>query len=783
MYHHNPFKAAPASLVSMAGWIGREETTVSLEKALLTRQNTILLGVEGSGKSSLLGALFNIEYRRSHAAGESASGVRPLIFPVDMAAATRTDMYEYLVSRLRAELDVLLAGVPGGEQVIDFIGREIDRLQSMQVCFTNCMSKLCGLGFRVVLIMDNFERFTFSKTINRSHHDVLCSLVDSQYLQCIAATNYDIQSDSLDPDIGGSDYLQRLTNTITLPGFSLGDALQFARSALDVTEQGWFSDYDLGMLWHFTGGNPRLYETALHLAYENARRNRGSLHLDELAGPLYDTCSIVAEHWCHHLTDVQNEVLDLLASIDRHPELCGEVMIPPQCIGDDMLPVPARLDVDQLDAAGRRAAKGLISRGLLLCPEGEDEQGWPLVEDGNCIFNSGLLEAFIRQRCDHVQEIPLPAQAERIAMIDSPGADPEMMRMWLLGMQQAFLAQQLPMLPGGDPEAEAELIEEAVGRITDSMGLQVTPEAVEESDSVTDVFRQDRAALGLEAVLPDSLMASMSNVCSYYIRAALRCDVMFGELGEYFDKAFVARMRMLAYGNAAEQALHDMLHPLLSGHPDLRDISFNPKCTSSVAFTFGTRGTDQVTIGNYQMFISHTYSELARLCRKNAPAMPAGLEVPDTWESWWKDYSRKLLTAKELRNLIHPGGNMPIESDIQAIRDLLFGASGILNLSQVPRALWQSYSDPDTCVPTDEVIASLRSRTAQMQCEEVTKKGVLRGKISIDLLGGKPMPAQIKKKHLKAASLDADSLCSKALTVRITGYDKQNCFLIVEPVL
>ena len=58
----NPFKGTRMPIDSRSKLIGREEAFEELQMKMENRSHTVIMGVEGSGKSSLLKSFFNQEY-------------------------------------------------------------------------------------------------------------------------------------------------------------------------------------------------------------------------------------------------------------------------------------------------------------------------------------------------------------------------------------------------------------------------------------------------------------------------------------------------------------------------------------------------------------------------------------------------------------------------------------------------------------------------------------------------------------------------------------------------
>ncbi len=299
----NPFEVNTMPIDTISDLLYREQEINQIKKHVDSRKQTVILGVEGVGKTSLLQSVFNRDYRIQKAIeGTLISPVTE--FPSDLKDE---DIYIHFAEMVINSVRILAQCNKADE--MDIILRQCKDIRneghSANKYFELIMNLIhSNYGYRVVMVVDNFERFTSSREVTMKHHETLRKLlVHSQY---IVATNYDLNVDSLPKNVSGSLYLMNFAgNEIRVGGWSPEQTTQYIREQLQ--EGGiQFSDHTIQHIHSVTGGIPLLFKLAANYTYEYIHANQSEEGLK--LKPLYDDNEMVQTlffRWCKMLTPMQ----------------------------------------------------------------------------------------------------------------------------------------------------------------------------------------------------------------------------------------------------------------------------------------------------------------------------------------------------------------------------------------------------------------------------------------------------------------------------------------------
>lgn len=374
----NLFKKSPSAVERLDDLVGREAALEDLESCILTRQNTVIMGVEGIGKTSLLKSFFSAAYRRDRAKNHSE-----LIFFADLSKTAGGDeLCDYLTNQLFFAVKFLLHDAENYREILEYL-KDIkgEEHATAKERFENSVRGLRDLGgYYVFLILDGFEQFTSSLSVTLEHHNMLRALIEAELMRCIVATNFDLNKDSLPQDVSDSLYLQKFQNKIILSPFTLEEAGEFVRRKLkDDPIQ--FTPAQIAYLHRLSGGIPSVFELASSYAYENIRENGGRLRTKGFNRQLYEIARPTMRRWCKLLSE--SNMLAILALLDTCR--AGYDSSAPKT-------VPHYFEGESSEIKG--AVTRLSDRRVFVEETETDEYGRTGRREGYYKFNSLLLQMF-----------------------------------------------------------------------------------------------------------------------------------------------------------------------------------------------------------------------------------------------------------------------------------------------------------------------------------------------------------------------------------------------------
>lgn len=303
----NPFSGKTMPIDNPDNLLYRDEAIRTLKKRMKKGVQTVILGAEGVGKSSLLNSFFNRDYR-IQAAKEHTLISRVTEFPVDLK---EEEIYHYFADM--AVTSVRILSQCGKTDEMNEIIKQCEDIRNKssngENRFVSTISLLHDIfGYHVVMLIDNFERFTSSKEVTIKHHDTMRKLLScSQY---IVATNSDLNKDTLPPNVSASLFLQDFGgNEIRLGGWTVDETKAFLKERLNGNNIS-FSEELAEKIYIVSGGIPLLLNMAADYAYKFIEANKTEEGLTFNPGLYRDErIQTLLFHWCKMLTPLQTQAV------------------------------------------------------------------------------------------------------------------------------------------------------------------------------------------------------------------------------------------------------------------------------------------------------------------------------------------------------------------------------------------------------------------------------------------------------------------------------------------
>lgn len=307
---NNPFAGSMPPVRRLRNLIGREDAFTKLEQRVRNRQNTVIMGPEGIGKSSLLNCFFNRDFRIRMAREEELL-IAKTAFPVHLPA---NDVYHYLAEAIFSSLDILPMVDPVNAEVLRRAVEEKRKCKTGDSRLQETCKVIDDHGYDITLVFDDFENFTSSQSIEMDHHATMRTLFKSHYANYVVATNYDFNKDSLPPAVSGSFLLMEFSkNELPLDGFDLSECRAYLEAC---GGEGCFTDQDIANIRQMSGGIPALLRITAEVAWERKQTspvlNDGDW--DWIQDQLFynDRVREYMNAWCRMLTGNQLEVFKSL---------------------------------------------------------------------------------------------------------------------------------------------------------------------------------------------------------------------------------------------------------------------------------------------------------------------------------------------------------------------------------------------------------------------------------------------------------------------------------------
>lgn len=759
----NPFMSR-FPVESREDWFGNQQYFEELDACILQRVNTAILGVQGSGKTSLLRTMFSVDY-----CTRLAEERKILICEADLSAQRDGDaICRYLAEKIRVAAQFYLKNSEWKKAVIQemkAVEGDSDRTRLSQL-ITLLHRKY---GYFVVLLMNHFERFTSSPMVTMDHHEVLRSLVEDRMLQCVVATDYDLSQDSLPPNVPGSYLLQKFTKFLCMRPLSQEAAV----ALLQRRQEG--AEYQLSLklmetLFRLSGGIPWVLETAAEQVYANLEANGGTLKMPVAREAIYQACFPLFQSWCKYLTEEQTEAIRMLA--DQAENNAHYAM----------------MDFTGSQSIRMRAVAALKNRGILRQVEyttrsGSVRQG----RDYELQFNSLLFQRFcreglaeetarenpfekkrretkeqekrekkIRQHEDIMRALEELEQRVKVKwaqrgglgfggntiiqvvqildMLQATGDSRKMFAQRISNvLKQPFSLRTVPLLPM-DSNMGEEVFAQQSDEVVDQIGRQLLQDVkVDEEQDLVSVTPAELHTLDIRfrdvrqrrVGLTDVMLESQSERCQFYLKLSVVVEDALELLGPQMEDY---SPQLVLYGKALEQSLRDNFYELFHRDAELSVYSpVNHMEDPTAPDAFRNKPEGNTLIGNYEYLIAGKTDRLETLC-KTYPVQPEGEAAPASWRDWWRQLQNDIDTARRIRNLMgHADENSPTREKLNQMCELLIGDAwekGILDRITVGKRLALQLFPQK--IP-QQAISKMVGTVCEMECTARKTNGGLRG--------------------------------------------------------
>lgn len=315
----NPFLTNSMPITEMNALLFRDSEVQKIKDYVDARNQTVILGVEGVGKTSLLRTVFNKNYRIQKAKEKTLIS-RVTEFPSNLKD---DDIYNHFIETILSAVDIL-SSCGERELMNEILSKcEYKRAHSRttEKQFEEIVNEIYDFGFHIVIVVDNFERFTSSKEVTKQHHETLRKMLEKT--QYIVSTNYDLNEDSLPQDVSGSLYLQAFAgHEIRIGGWSCEYTKRYVQDQMKDSEIK-FSEATISNLYLATGGIPILVKLAGQYAFEYIESHQSEEDLK--FAPVYNEkkVQLLLQHWSKMLTPMQ---ITALRNVQQPSELDKSIL-------------------------------------------------------------------------------------------------------------------------------------------------------------------------------------------------------------------------------------------------------------------------------------------------------------------------------------------------------------------------------------------------------------------------------------------------------------------------
>ncbi len=818
----NPFEKFD-HFESRADWLGSTEVFTDLENGVKNKNNICLLGVQGSGKTSVLQCFFTAEYKK-----KMAQEHKIIICNADLSIQKDGDeICRYLADRIRSTAKRMLRHCQAEQELLEDL--ELEEADTPKALLQSIIELLGERRYLVVLVMDGFENFTSSTTVTMDHHEVLRSLIEANKLRCIVATDHDLSQDSLPASVKGSYLIQKFNLDISVGSLNEEEAkVYISRRQAEAPVQ--ISDKMIDVLVKLSGGIPLLLEHAANCAYEHISANDGKVDGKELTAAIYERAKPFMHSWSKVLTQDQVAALKLLAQDSSNNEFKTH---------------------DFMQTPYEKAVKALVKRGLVIAP---DEEYSLCVRANSLLYQRFCKENLMEEAAKQNQLAPtglesILQQVEgkieiKIDKMYAPGSvdssksysgnatdqsksisvenlqlnsglsvrdvlqilGGEDLPMLEQGDSRVFFAQQLaaqmrknipdgsePLLERGDySEAEYEQrYDEAFDQISQKVVQDV--EVDEENDVVVTPgqlqtletrFSEARARCRTE--MTDEFLEKQSDRCQFYMKLSVIVEDALDLPGIQLDDY---SPHLVLYGKALEQSLRDNLYELFHNEEELSvHDTYAHEAIPDSEENFANKTAKDSRIGNYCFLIDDKKDYLADLCFQNGIQTERQPANRGAWERWWEQLRRDVNRARAKRNLADHADpeESPDRASLETMCRLLIGTPakpGIMLRSAVGKALYEklfpdgvpqaegsanpaSSQQPEAPSIPFAVKQALEGNECSMICDQIKTNGGMKGRVCQGGYLVNISPKQVQKYRDETDQADTDFV-GKKFTVKI----------------
>ena len=374
----NPYHGNNPAIEDCKKLIGRENEFKQLDFHIKNGRSVVVMGVEGVGKSSFLRCYFNWQHRQ-----EIALKDKLLINVTDFPIERDSDgIYQYLAEGVISAVDTLdqEATLEIHKTLKQHCRNKMAESIDTASKFKNVCEVLNRFGYRVMLVIDEYERFVSSTNVSMEHHDLLNALIRKN-LCFVVATNYDFTKDSLPPNVSGSFLLQKFSgNEIRLKGLTENQCKEYIQS-IDSEA---FTENEIHQIYLLSGGIPKILRRVSEYALSQKLEQKSLLENAEswqaIKKNVYecDEIQLLLKRWCKLFSENQIKILTFMSTENQK-----------------------HFSFD--DANWKSAAVTLFDRGLLSNPY--DASGNPFTDKYK--FCTSLLKQYCLDNTLKVEALPL----------------------------------------------------------------------------------------------------------------------------------------------------------------------------------------------------------------------------------------------------------------------------------------------------------------------------------------------------------------------------------------
>lgn len=679
---------------------GSEDYFRRLDEIVQGRQNCVLYGVRGAGKTSLLNSYFTPERLCFLAQQEGVDARRTIVCRHSFRADENPDGLSIsiaLLHDLTAAVEELLDQEALGQEARTALEKAREQARctltpeeaasqtAVKAALDRYILALRAKGFSVVVVWDHFDEFTFSQKISLDDHNFMCALLkasshgEKASFTFLAVTDNDLHRGSLPylKSIDGSKFLEELKEHRTLGPISHKDVKAFLVGHLEKVNEGvWFSQELRAEICRCSGAIPGLLYIAARHAYDLVYELSGDeAQYSCLAKKEYEQGkSSLTEGEAAQLTALENQLKSRLQE-----KLVEAYRITMEKSWFRSFTEIEKLILDEMyapkdgKATGKCETKGmfseetesLIDRGILIQSQ-EDPSGTymavsSLMSRVYLPWREKQQKAQREQAREQVAERPA-SPITNVTYYNTYNINVEHVSvtaniLGMLGQQGQMLGAQLhesllgAIFPNGRPaliplEGETQ---EAFEQRQETAFAEATKELAPSTDAaeLENLEGMFREALTNPcfASLDQKVLDGLTPACQFYVKMAvvIQSRLSFMELlpSEQMDYS----AQLVFYGKALEQFLKDRFFTRFQAEPLGR---FTTNVTrGSRRLTFAELKKSDTTIGTYWNLIRYSRRQLAELCGE------AGMALD---EAWWRELYINLDQAGHIRNLADHSG-------------------------------------------------------------------------------------------------------------------------------
>lgn len=697
----------------------------------------LVSGPMGSGKTTLVRSYFTSERCRELA--EKKKLLVQLCYFSSNQFKNDEDVFLTLIEAVTKSLNNL----HGDSETFQRLSRSFQEIRE-QECYAHIRTDmregyallealaehLKSEGYRITLIIDDFQHLTCSENCARDTFSNMARLSQNELLSYIVITDLSIR-------VGSSNYklsaFERIFggDPLILPLRVKSRVLtqrlrQHIREAVadmqeDDEEPIAFTEVELDALWALTERIPGLLQDGLKALYRFKEESHETLDGERMEKLLLQSCEWRMKQWIRYFNENYWQTIRaifedprdgsvkarLATKQDRLIELrcCGLIESNSQQTWTFACPLFETFLRTELSRPQFQDTREDVEHLL----KGMQESGGPnmtvnlTVQTGTVIHTEGDYVATGASKATF-QLLTANDFLNRLGLGGQTFQTQETLPGWTLeGAAQIGERLRSALPPAQIQSSSEQTVDHDLDLIFTESANEILPDVDPESLKDTSLeklnrkFCSIRSRMGLDADLDDELLNSLSPLCRFYVQAALvvedHMENIMGLLNDYST-------HLVMYGKCLEQSLRDSLFPLLKAHPCFRDYNtYTHYDTPGDPRTFGAMQSEtRAMLGGFCHILSQKGPRLASLCAEHhihTPDFDSDSWSEAEWANWWKGFSQKLYNVKNIRNCVHAGSGAPTRENLADLRRGTFGRSGVLHMCQIGQVLFSEIRETE----------------------------------------------------------------------------------------